>query len=150
MDNRRKFYNFAVKINVMTIRVISAKQFAIKLKATIQASGRLGFTDETAKELDLASGKFAKFAKDDEKGTLYLIIIDEENEEAFPVKLSSSYFYVPARLMFDMLGFDYTNNNIMFDLIRQSSLDNDLNGQVYMMKPRVNKRKEKKTEDMIV
>lgn len=127
----------------MGITILSAKQFATKLKATIQASGRLGFTEETANALDLASGKFAKFAKDDEKDALYLIIINEDCEDAFPIKLSSGYYYVPTRQLFDALAYDYENNNIMFDLVRQSSLDADLMGHVYYMKPRINKRKEK-------
>lgn len=130
----------------MTIKIISAKQFAIKLKATIQYSGRLGFTEETAKALGLESEKFATFAKDEEKNILYLIITDENSDDAFPIKLSSGYYYVPAKLMFDMLGYDYENNNIMFDLVRQHSLDDDLKGQVYQMKPRINKRKEKKDD----
>lgn len=132
----------------MAITIISAKQFATKLKATIQASGRLGFTEDTAKILDLQSGKFAKFAQDDENGVLYLIIINEGSEDAFSIRESSGYFYVPAKQMFDMLGFDYENNNIMFDLIRQSSLDSDLTGQVYLMKQRTNKRKGKKNEEV--
>ena len=130
----------------MTITIISAKQFAIKLKATIPYSGRLGFTEETAKALGLESEKFATFAKDEEKNILYLIITDENSDDAFPIKLSSGYYYVPAKLMFDMLGYDYENNNIMFDLVRQHSLDDDLKGQVYQMKPRINKRKEKKDD----
>lgn len=130
----------------MTITIISAKQFAIKLKATIQYSGRLGFTEETAKALGLESEKFATFAKDEEKNILYLIITDENSDDAFPIKLSSGYYYVPAKLMFDMLGYDYENNNFMFDLVRQHSLDDDLKGQVYQMKPRINKRKEKKDD----
>ena len=133
----------------MTITIISAKQFAIKLKATIQYSGRLGFTEETAKALGLESEKFATFAKDEEKNILYLIITDENSDDAFPIKLSSGYYYVPAKLMFDMLGYDYENNNIMFDLVRQSSLDADLMGHVYYMKPRINKRKDKKDETVI-
>ncbi len=95
------FITFAGKTKrSMAIKILSAKQFATKLKATIQASGRLGFTEETANALDLASGKFAKFAKDDEKGALYLIIINEDCEDAFPIKLSSGYYYVPTRQLF--------------------------------------------------
>ena len=127
----------------MALRILSAKQFATKLKATIQASGRLGFTAETALSLDLQSGKFAKFAQDDETGSLYLIIIDEGSEDAFSIRESSGYFYVPAKLMFDMLGFDYENNSIMFDLIRQPSLDADLMGKVYFMKQRSTKKNER-------
>lgn len=141
LQESRIIFIFASKTNNMAICIISAKQFATKLKVTIQASGRLGFTDETAKALDLASGKFAKFAQDDENGNLYLIIIDKGNEEAFPIRESSGYFYVPAKQMFDMLGFDYENCTIMFDLVRQSSLDDDLHGLVYYMKQRSNKRK---------
>ena len=128
----------------MTITILSAKQFATKLKATIQASGRLGFTSETATALGLASGKFAKFAKDDENNALYLIIINEGSEDAFSIRESSGYYYVPTKVMFDTLGFNYENGNIMFDLVRKPSLDDDLQGQVYYMKQRTNKyRKEK-------
>ena len=125
---------------------MSAKQFATKLKATIQASGRLGFTAETATVLGLESGKFAKFAKDDENGYLYLIIINERSEDAFEIRVSSGYYYVPTKVMFDTLGFNYENGNIMFDLVRQHSLDNDLQGQVYFMKQRQIKNREKKND----
>ena len=130
----------------MAIKILSAKQFATKLKATIQASGRLGFTSETANALDFKAGKFAKFAKDDENDSLYLIIINEGSEDAFSIRESSGYYYVPTKVMFDTLGFNYENGNIMFDLVRQPSLDNDLQGQVYYMKQRQTKTKEKKNE----
>ena len=133
----------------MAIKILSAKQFATKLKATIQASGRLGFTSETANALDFKSKKYAKFAKDDEKDLLYLIIINEESEDAFSIRESSGYFYVPTKVMFDTLGFNYENGNIMFDLVRQPSLDNDLQGQVFYMKQRVIKSKEKKNDTII-
>ena len=134
----------------MAIRIINAKQFTTKLKATIQFSGRLGFTEETANVLDLSVGKFARFAQDDEKNTLYLIIIDKASEDAFQIRLSSGYYYVPTKMMFDMLGFDYEHNTIMFDLIRQPSLDADLMGQAYLMKQRINKRKDKANEDIVI
>ena len=140
------FITFAAKYLVMTIKILSAKNFAIKLKATIQASGRLGFTAETATALDLKSGKFAKFAKDDENGSLYLIIINEGSEDAFSIRESSGYYYVPTKVMFDTLGFNYENGNIMFDLVRQPSLDDDLQGQVYFMKQRQIKNREKKND----
>ncbi len=132
----------------MAITILSAKQFATKLKATIQASGRLGFTAETATALGLESGKFAKFAKDDEKESLYLIIINDSNEDAFEIRVSSGYYYVPTKVMFDTLGFNYENGNIMFDLVRQPSLDDDLQGQVYFMKQRQIKNKDKKNDDI--
>ena len=133
-------------IFIMNIKILSAKQFATKLKATIQASGRLGFTADTATALGLESGKFARFAQDDENGSLYLIINSERNEDAFEIRVSSGYYYVPTKVMFDTLGYNYENGNIMFDLVRQPSLDNDLQGLVYFMKQRQTKNKDKKNE----
>ena len=130
----------------MALKILSAKQFATKLKATIQASGRLGFTADTATVLGFESGKFARFAKDDENDSLYLIINSEGSEDAFDIKLSSGYYYVPTKMMFDMLGFNYENGNIMFDLVRQISLDNDLQGQVYFMKQRRTRNNDKKND----
>ena len=48
--------------------------------------------------------------------------------------------------MFDTLGYDYENNTIMFDLVRQISLDKDLQGQVYFMKQRQTRNKDKKND----
>ena len=134
---------FAENLYNMAITILSAKQFATKLKATIQASGRLGFTADTATALGLESGKFARFAQDDENGSLYLIINSERSEDAFEIRVSSGYYYVPTKVMFDTLGYNYDNGNIMFDLIRQPSLDNDLQGLVYFMKQRQTKNKDR-------
>ena len=130
----------------MAITILSAKRFATTLKATIHRTGRLGFTAETATALDLNAEKFAKFAKDDENGSLYLIIINEGSEDAFSIRESSGYYYVPTKVMFDTLGFNYENGDIMFDLVRRPSLDEDLQGQVYYMKQRPIKNKEKKND----
>jgi hypothetical protein len=132
----------------MAIQIISAKRFATKLKATIQRSGRLGFTEETARYMNLAEEKFAKFAQDDESGTLYLIIHDTRDEDSFEIRSSSGYYYVPAKMMFDSLGMDYEKNVIMFDLVRKPSLDETLEGQVFLMKTRISKRKETKDDEI--
>lgn len=132
----------------MAIQIISAKRFATKLKATIQRSGRLGFTEETARYLNLADEKFAKFAQDDESGTLYLIILDMRDEDSFDIRSSSGYYYVSAKMMFDSLGMDYEKNVIMFDLVRKPSLDETLEGQVFLMKSRISKRKETKDDEI--
>ena len=130
----------------MTITILSARKFATTLKATIHKSGRLGFPSDTATALDLNAEKFAKFAQDDENGSLYLIIIGEGSEDAFPVRENSGYFFVATKVMFDTLGFNYENGDIIFDLIRRPSLDEALQGQVYFMKQRPIKNKEKKND----
>ncbi len=133
-------------IEIMAFTILSAKRFAITLKATIHRSGRLGFTSETAKALDLNAEKFAKFAQDDENEFLYLIIINEGSEDAFSVRENGGYYFIATKVMFDTLGFNYENGDIIFDLIRKPSLDEALQGQVYFMKQRPIKNKEKKNE----
>lgn len=127
----------------MAITIISAKQFKGRLKATIQATGKLGFTSDTARHLNLSDEKHAKFAKDDESNALYLIIINKGDEDAFPIRESSGYYYASTARMFDMLGMDYQNMTIMFDLVRQVSLDETLQGEVYLMRKRQKPRNDK-------
>ena len=134
----------------MGFTILSAKKFATTLKATIHKTGRLGFTAETAAALELSAEKFAKFAQDDENGSLYLILNDEGSEDAFSIRENSGYYFITTKVMFDTLGFNYENGDIAFDLIRRPSLDDDLHGQVYFMKQRIIKTKEKKNDTVIV
>ena len=94
------------------IEILSAKKFQMKLKATIQASGRLGFTDETAKALHLEAGVPIKFARDDEKDVLYLARVQESDEDSFEVKKSGDYYYLATRSLFDTLGIEYRTHSV--------------------------------------
>ena len=132
----------------MAIKILSAKEFNVKLKATIQAYGRLGFTEPTAKFLKLSPYKYAIFANDEETNNLYLAISENESEDSFEIKSTSGYYYVPAKMLFDVLGLDYINNVIMFDLVRVSSLDEETGGETYKMNKRENKRKSKENENI--
>ncbi len=141
-----KHFIFA-KNNIM-ITIIRTRDFNVKLKATIHASGRLGFTADTATALSLSPSSLAKFARDDEdEKSLYLIITDTPDEDAFKVIKAGAYYYLPTSLMFDSLGFDYKRFNIMFDLVRMTDLDELLDGQVYKLNKRIIMRKEKKTKE---
>lgn len=125
------------------IEILSAKKFQVKLKATIQASGRLGFTEETAKTLQLESGVPMKFARDDEKDILYLARLQETDEDSFDVKKSGDYFYLATRTLFDTLGVDYRNHSVIFDFARATSLDELMGGEAYKLCKREKKRSEK-------
>lgn len=127
----------------MAFRILSAEKYGAKLKATIQQTGRLGFTETTAICLKLSAGRYAKFAQDEESKDLYLCMCEKKDKETFDVRLSGKYYYVPATTLFDMMGFDYKRKTIMFDLVRNSDLDMEMGGEVYKMNKRENlKRKE--------
>ena len=100
----------------MEIRIFSAREYNAKLKCTIHSSGKLGFTDETARELGLSVESGIKFAMNDNDELLLINCRLDKDEDAFDVSKSGAYYYVNAKPLFDSLGYDYKNNVIMFDL----------------------------------
>lgn len=129
------------------IKEIDIKSFNVKLKATIQATGRLGFTNETKEVLNLSEETYIKFARDDEgEKDFYMTLVREPNDNAFKVMKSGIYYYLSTQLMFDALGINYREKNIMFDLVRRADLDILLNGTVYRMCMRTSNRNKNNNE----
>lgn len=128
------------KDNNMALVILENKEATSKLKATVQKSGKLGFTDTTAKYLRLANTEAIQFAADDqEEDTLYLINGKHESDEnTFKVCKAGKYFYINAKHLFDELGLDYETYTIIFDLKRESKYG-DI--EVYKMKKRILPRK---------
>ncbi|MCD8387828.1 MAG: hypothetical protein LUD17_13195 [Bacteroidales bacterium] len=121
------------------IRIIDTSQFNVRLKATIQKTGRLGFTEETARVLNLSTDLCARFAMDDEQeNSLFLVLSETEDSNSFRVTKSGQYYYLPTKLMFDAFGYNYKEGVIIFDLVRRAEYDATLMGRVYQLK-----RKEK-------
>lgn len=131
------------------MKFYSAKDYSTKLKVTIQATGKLGFTAGTASALHLTPDSHVKLAGD-ETGTalLYLVVCPDTDEDGFKVDFTSGYYSLPTTVLFNELGIDYESYTFMYDLTREASLDEEAGGVVYKMKERKNKRKEKKEADM--
>lgn len=125
------------------MKILSVKQFSNKLKVSIQSSGRLSFTDDTARTLEIKDGTPIKFAIDEDKGrSLYLVVAaNMEDEDAFKVRKSGSYFYVPTKNLFDALEVDYSNKSVGYDLIRAELHDSELGGMAFRMSERENKNR---------
>ena len=123
------------------MHILSIKQFNCKLKVTIQQSGRMNFTDETAKALELTSSKGVKFFMDGEPEQLYLAILEKPDEDSFRIRKSGAYYYVAAQLLFDELGVDYKNYTVFYDLVRCTAYDKEAGGQSYKMNLRRTKKK---------
>ena len=128
----------------MALSVFSAKNYSTKLKVTIQGTGKLGFTAETAKALALSADSYIKIAGDDEeKDRLYMIVCSGPDEDGFKVNCVSGYYSLPTTMLFNELGIDYTHFTVMFDLSRESRLDEEAGGMVYKMTKRQNPKKKK-------
>ena len=100
----------------MELKFLSAKNYNVKLKATIQSSGKLGFTAVTAKILNLNPEGGIKFAQD-EKGQIYLFSCPTCDDDAFKLYISGEYFSLNTTVLFNNLGFDFHNHKYIFDLI---------------------------------
>lgn len=121
----------------MNIKIFSAKDYNAKLKCTIHSSGKLGFTEETAKELGLTNNSGIKFGCNEEGDLLMINCREGIDEDAFAVCKSGTYFYVNAKPLFDSLALDYKNNVIMFDLSKVNIDDME----VYKLNKRIKQRK---------
>ncbi|MCQ2050603.1 MAG: hypothetical protein MJY74_00120 [Bacteroidaceae bacterium] len=107
----------------MGLKIFSAKKYSVKLKATIHASGKLGFTENTANFFEICPGSGIKFAND-ENNKLFMIFCKEADDDCFAINKAGAYYYVNAKPLFDDLGFDYRNNSIIFDITKADNFEN--------------------------
>lgn len=99
----------------MAITTIKASKYQVKLKATIQKTGKLGFTETTAKELKISS-EGGVFLGEDEKGNLYMKYVEKWEEDSFKVLKSKDYFSLNTTQFFEEKKFDFKNITYIFDL----------------------------------
>jgi hypothetical protein len=104
----------------MELKLIKANEFEPNIKCSIHKNGKLGFSSSAITRLGIDTNKRILFATmDDENGngSLYAIIVEEKNEEAFRVNKAGNYCYLNTKAMFDKLGYNYQNRRIMFDIV---------------------------------
>lgn len=122
------------------MKILSAQDYNQRLRVSIQASGKLSFTNETVRCLGIDASSKVVFGQDDtDPQVLYLILPDDrDRQDAFEVRASGKYYYVPTKTMFDALGMDYTSENaaVLFDLVRMESMDAEAGGKVFKMNRR--------------
>jgi hypothetical protein len=102
------------------IDFFNASEFDARLKCTIQKTGKLGFNEVAINKLQLSDRKGIKIGRNKEnqdEENLYMVIVDEISTDAFKINKAGKYYYVNTKTLFDKLGFDYRNINIMFDIV---------------------------------
>ncbi len=127
----------------MNLTFIKTTELNVKLKCSIQSTGKLGFTDATAVALKLGKlDKYVRFAQDtDDNNQLYMVFVANDEEGSFKVRKSGNYYYIPTQALFESLGYKYKEINYIFDLVRMSNLDITAQGEVYKMNKREKDRK---------
>ena len=119
----------------MLTTTFNAKNYTMRLKATIQATGKLGFTAETIKTLGLNTSCSILLGPDDENESVYYMgILREHREDAFLVMSSGQYLFLNTKQLFDDMDIDYNSKwNVMFDLSRYKEGDEVMGCECYKM-----------------
>ena len=142
MRSENNKYNLFIFQHLMIGQVFNAKEFTKKLKATIQATGKLGFTADIISQLQLTTDCSILIAPDsDDSQVLYMAVLRTIDETAFAILKSGSYLYLNTKQLFDCLGIQYTKSTVMFDLSRFQEGDSVLGGECYKMTMRTNPKK---------
>jgi hypothetical protein len=90
------------------------------LKATIHASGKLGFSIGAIKVMNINSNNFIQIAVNSEDETdqnLYAFVTKEADENTLKINKAGNYYYVNTKALFDKLEIDYRRKKIMFDIV---------------------------------
>lgn len=133
----------------MKFEILSVKEYGVSLKATIQSTGKLGFTSGTAGVLGLARHSHVRIARDtDRPDVLYMAVMPDADEDGFRILQSGGYCYLNTRPLFDALEVDYRTQTVIYDLTRMTEGDEAMGGKVYRMEPRFLPRKSGSAEVM--
>ena len=128
---------------MVKLKQIAAEEDRGIVKATIQKSGRLGFSLGAINELKLEDkNSISIFINEDDStdNSLYIKVNEEKAEDAFTVKKAGIYYYLNTKTFFDKLNVNYQDKliTIIFDIIE---FDND--GEKYFKLIRRDKKRYK-------
>ncbi len=103
----------------MKLKFFNPNNLDKNLKATAHKTGKLGFTVDAAKKLQLSVEKTAGIGinEDDESdNSLYVIIYQGKQEGAFNISKAGKYFYINTKALFDNLKIDYIKDYVVYDI----------------------------------
>ena len=120
----------------LQVKKLELSEYGIKMKATIQQTGKLSFTEVTAQNLKLEEKTRFAIYQDEKNKSLFYMVRADDDPQAFPVKKSGMYYYMATKTLFDMLGLDYTKTTYIFDILRTQQYDEELGGMSYKLTKR--------------
>lgn len=134
---------------MLQFKVHKASELDRNVKATVQSTGRLGFSDTAAKKLALDIGKYLVIASnlaDESDENFYAWLEDSEEGGGFKVNKAGEYYNVNTKPLFDKLSIDYRDkeNVIIFDIV---DFDNEGN-KIFKLIKRIQKRSRNKKTDL--
>lgn len=93
----------------------------LKPKATLHATGKLGFNGDAGEFMGLTGAEVFAVAYDSEEGAmgdLYLVRADRDvpEESRISVKEAGDYYHLPTRNFFEREGVDFERYKLIYDI----------------------------------
>ena len=104
----------------MKLEIIKPPDSAGLLKATIHATGKLGFSIGAIKAMNISDSNFIQIAlntEDKNDNNIYVFLTKKEDENTYRISKAGDYYYVNTKALFDKLEIDYRKKKIMFDVV---------------------------------
>lgn len=98
-----------------TLKKLNAQRLQQSVKATVQSNGRLTFTVEATKVMELSDEKSLIIFEAD-NGDLGATISHKGDPDAFELKKCGLYFYVAFKNYLQQAGIDYKGQRIIYDI----------------------------------
>ena len=133
---------------MIKLSVHKASDFDRNVKATIQSTGKLGFSEGAAKKLNLTGDEYFVLASNEENNedeNLYGWVERDEDNSGFKVNKSGDYYNINTKPLFDKLQIDYRDKNttVIYDIVDFTNGE----ANIYKLIKRVQKKSTKKLNE---
>ena len=101
------------------LNIIKANELDKNVKCSVHKTGKLGFSIEAIKKLNINESTYIKLGINEDDKTdnnLYMVIGNEPDVEAFKISKAGKYYYANTKALFDILKIDYKSATIMYDI----------------------------------
>ncbi len=125
---------------------IDARNFLKRAKATIQNSGKLGFSNEAAELFGLKNEQEKRLLLFDMgEDNFIAIVTNKKDEEGFKILKGGEYYYVRMKNFFDSRSIPYQTKRVIYDI---SDTGEELNGEkIYKLTQRIREYKKGESDD---
>lgn len=106
---------------------VDARRFSLHAKATVQRTGKLGFSMEAAELLGLREN-MSEVESENKRMILQemnehdwlAVVVNGTNERGFKIQRGGDYYYLNMRQYFKASDIDYLNNRVIYDITATS------------------------------
>lgn len=98
------------------------------IKATIQKTGKIGFSSGAESFMELKNTQYFRigFDSNEASGDIIYMVPSKTEAGAFKVSKAGDYFYMNLKNVFDRKGIDYKNKSYIYDIKKENSEETEL------------------------